>query len=91
MKKRLKSSKGIINFQQTLINWSTRYLGKTALNFIITKITIDIFNIYSKLCIKKKLCHPPKNTITTRLENKITDKYSERKNKANLIAEYSTL
>lgn len=62
-----------------------------ALNFIIKIKIKDIFSTYSKLWKKKKLVQPPKNTITTRLENKMTDKYSDKKNRANLIAEYSTL
>jgi len=35
--------------------------------------------------------HPPKKNITNRLETNIIFEYSAKKNKANVIEEYSTL
>jgi len=90
--------KGRKLFQPIYINWSYLYLGKVAL-VTMKKITpIMIFRLNHKLSgnifKRNKLLsgnHPPKNKIETKALIKSMLAYSPKKNKAKVIAEYSTL
>ena len=80
------------------INWSYLYLGKVAL-VTMKKITPKIIfklnhKLQGKTLKRYKLLkgnHPPKNKIETKALIKSILAYSPKKNKAKVIAEYSTL
>ena len=85
-------------FQPNLINWSYLYLGNVPLIKINKNIKNNVFNanhtvpgIYIKGQKFNKGYQPPKKRITVKLHIKIILLYSAKKNKAKLIAEYSTL
>jgi len=80
------------------INWSYLYLGKVA-RVTIKKTTPNaIFKLNHKLPgkeVKKGQSiignHPPRNNIETKALIRSMLAYSPKKNKAKVIAEYSTL
>lgn len=90
--------KGRKLFQPIYINWSYRYLGKVALVTIkkmtpnaIFKLNHKLFGIIFKNHKSIHGHHPPKNNIETKALIKSILAYSPKKNKAKVIAEYSTL
>lgn len=85
--------------QPRFINWSYLYLGNVARVVIkkttpkiIFKLNHKLFGIkFNNMLLKKKGSHPPKNKIAEKLLISSILAYSAKKNKANVIAEYSTL
>lgn len=85
-------------FQPKRISWSYLYLGKVPLTIINITIKNTVFienHITPGTKLNKYISiieyHPPKNKITVNAHISIILLYSAKKNKANPIAEYSTL
>ena len=90
--------KGRKLFQPIYISWSYLYLGRVALVTIKKTTPIISFKLnhklLGKLFKKEKLLrgnHPPRNNMETKALIKSIFAYSPKKNKAKVIAEYSTL
>ena len=81
--------------QPNIISWSYLYLGNVArviikkvTPIIILKLNHKVFEIKIKNLIGNQ---PPKNKIAANVHISSILAYSDRKNKAKVIAEYSTL
>jgi hypothetical protein len=84
---------GKYDFHNNPINWSYLILGKLALTHINTNIinVVLIANHGKGISIPNKGNQPPKNKIVVIADINIICEYSAKKNRANVMAEYSTL